>query len=369
VSEHHIPKGVSLETLQEIVTGWASVGAAVEPQYTSAVEDATGISDAVGRQTRFLEEIEVLNRVGQRHELTDTGLVLAGALVAENSSLAAEQARRIPMDWELTADVRGVVRQNPMSREDLVPVVASLAGVDPDTSRARSGITTVLDLFEWSHVLVQDDSDRYRPADRDDAERLVGDPAATERRMEKAADDGRADTSNEDSQQAGGDSAREHGEAPAGAERTGSVRDTLRPSGPEPPALPEPASTETARGQMEDASVVLPAIRLDCTETDKGSPVVEFVPLSDGGGSTDVGLSDVAEAVVTRIDASTENRAESEGADPGGGDTERAASDTQSDPTLHDHSLSLGVDVDADAADLESIVAAIRNGLIEGAER
>lgn len=148
MTEHHIPKGVSLDTLHEIVAGWAEVGADEEPHYTSDVEDVASVSDAVGRQTRFLEEIGVLEPHRQKHRLTDAGQELAYALAAGDEARARDQAREVLSDWGLTDDVQGVLEDNPMAEEELVPIVADLAEHDLDTSRVDTGIGTLLDLYE-----------------------------------------------------------------------------------------------------------------------------------------------------------------------------------------------------------------------------
>jgi len=55
-----VPRGVSRETLLEILAGWYGAGAAEEPVHTGDVADRTS--------------------VGQRHRLTDRGVPLAAAL-------------------------------------------------------------------------------------------------------------------------------------------------------------------------------------------------------------------------------------------------------------------------------------------------
>lgn len=134
--KNHIPKGVGLDTLLDILAGWAAVGAAAEPQYTSEAEDLTGVTDAVGRQTRFLEDIGVLEAEGKKHELTEAGKGLTGPLVMDEREKARERARELLTEWPVTEEIRGIVRENPMSEEQLAPLVAGLIGEDPDTGRA-----------------------------------------------------------------------------------------------------------------------------------------------------------------------------------------------------------------------------------------
>ncbi|MFB6196152.1 MAG: hypothetical protein ABEI80_08260, partial [Haloplanus sp.] len=162
MTERPIPKGVSPETLRDIVAGWAAVGADDAPRYTSDVEEATGISDAVGRQTRFLEALGVLERQGQRHELTDEGAALARALDAGETDRAREEARQLLSDWDVTTDVTRLLYGNPLDRDRLVRHLAALVDQDRDESRVSSGLGTLLDLYEWTGVLERDDAGRYR---------------------------------------------------------------------------------------------------------------------------------------------------------------------------------------------------------------
>jgi len=161
MTTHPVPKGVSLETLQEIVAGWYAAGAASDPQYTTDVEAHTSVSDVVGRQTRFLEAIGILDPHKQKHRLTDAGTTLATALAEDDHEQARAQARDLLADWELTDDVRGVLDQNPMTESALLPVVAALAGQDLDTSRVETGIETLLALYAWAGILEPDSEGRY----------------------------------------------------------------------------------------------------------------------------------------------------------------------------------------------------------------
>ncbi|NIC00051.1 hypothetical protein [Halobacterium sp. R2-5] len=165
MTTHHIPKGVSRDTLEDVVAGWEAVGAAAEPKHTADVEDATGLADAVGRQTRFLEDVGVLEADGQEHRLTERGQALAGALAVGDDGRARERARGLLADWPVTETVRGVVRGNPSDEGELVPIVAAVTGHDPEASRVRSGVTTLLDCYDWAGILERDEDGRYRLPD------------------------------------------------------------------------------------------------------------------------------------------------------------------------------------------------------------
>ncbi|WP_058366974.1 hypothetical protein [Haloparvum sedimenti] len=169
---HAVPKGVGLDALREILAGWSEVGAAAEPRYTADVADATGYSDAAGRQTRFLEDLGVLDPTesGQKHRLTDEGEQLAGALAIDDEGYAREHAADLLREWPVTEELRAILRGNPTAEEDLIPLLATVAGVDPEKRRVETGLSTLLDLYEWAGLLDRDEEGRYRLPGEADAE-------------------------------------------------------------------------------------------------------------------------------------------------------------------------------------------------------
>lgn len=210
MTETPLPKGVSTDTLRQIIAGWYEAGADEEPRYTSAVEDETGIADAVGRQTRFLEDTDILTAEGQKHRLTEQGEMLAKMLAEGEEGRARGRARDILSNWEFTNEIEGILRKNPTEEESLVPLIASAAGQDIDDNRVRNGVTTLIDLYEWSGMLERDEQGRYRlpPEKREpeavegleevenavgrvaaDAEEAAGRVESVEKRVESAAEE------------------------------------------------------------------------------------------------------------------------------------------------------------------------------------
>ncbi|GAD51768.1 hypothetical protein MBEHAL_0528 [Halarchaeum acidiphilum MH1-52-1] len=163
VSDHPIPKGVSRETLCTVVAGWYAAGASEGATQTSAVEDATGISDAVSRQTAFLADVGVLDVDGRDHRLTERGADLAAALANDRQADARAAFRDLLAEWAPTRRVRALLDGEPMSATDLLPVLAGLAGHDPDRERVRVGLRTLLDLWTWAGVLDRTDRGAYLP--------------------------------------------------------------------------------------------------------------------------------------------------------------------------------------------------------------
>ena len=153
MEESALPKGVGHETLLEVVAGWHAVGAAEEPAQTAEVAEETGITDAVGRQTRFLESLGVLESEGQRHRLTDEGASLADALDDGRGAEARTHARDLFEAWPLTDRVVGLVRGNPLPEETLVRQVTALAGVAPERSRHRTGARALVEALAWAGLL------------------------------------------------------------------------------------------------------------------------------------------------------------------------------------------------------------------------
>lgn len=332
MTTHHIPKGVSLDTLKDIIAGWDAVGAAAEPTYTSAVEEETGITDAVGRQTRFLEEVGVLEEGDdQKQRLTGEGQELASALAADDEERARERAHELLSVWPVTEQVRGILRQNPTDEETLVPLVAHITGHDLDVSRVRSGITTLLDLYEWAGLLDRGEQNRYRLPD----------------------EEGEGTEKTEESE--GGETgvAGDGGGVPTAVEASA--------GGPE-----EMAERSTVEGLASKAS--------------KGEDDVEAAleALAEATGASDVEtlLAEVTSAVKEARDAAEEAR---KAARKAGGTTDADAADADESVSVTagpdsspdtDHALSLEVNLDADPEDLEPIVRALRRGLIrdEGAD-
>jgi hypothetical protein len=179
MADHAIPKGVSLETLRDILTGWAAVGAAEEPKYTADVEEHTGVSDAVGRQNNFFEELGILEPEGQKHRLTETGAEATGPLVVADEEAATDALRSILESWPVTEELRGILRDNPTPEEDLVPVVAAITGQDPDSGRVETGARTLLELLDWVDLLERDEEGQYHVPEKEAAEAGAGEETET----------------------------------------------------------------------------------------------------------------------------------------------------------------------------------------------
>lgn len=367
MTRHPVPKGVSLDTLRDIVAGWAAVGAAAAPRNTADVAEATDIADAVGRQTRFLEAIDVLEQRGQQHRLTDAGQAVAGALMADDA-VAADRFRDVLSDWGLTKQLRGVLRDNPMSEEALVPVAAGIAGVDPDSDRIHSGLTTLLDCYEWADVLERGDDGRYRlPDDTDeettepsgvDAEPSQGDAEMSEAEVGVKAVSGAVgdepDASEADDEPSQGDAESGEVEVEASADDAGSS---------DGEAESNTDDAESSEGGSEASEVGVEASASD-TQSEEAA--------TDGAGgesgATSASGEDAGSGDCTDLDGAVVGEL-LDGSDAAPGvrvdatNRERVGRDRQDRAGEESHALSLAVDVDADAEDLENIVAAIRRGL------
>ena len=86
MTELHVPKGVSRETLLDVVRGWYEAGADAEPVHTSTVADDLDLADSVSRQTRFLESVGILETHDQQHRLTESGTALGRALAEDDTA-------------------------------------------------------------------------------------------------------------------------------------------------------------------------------------------------------------------------------------------------------------------------------------------
>ncbi|WP_435116354.1 hypothetical protein [Halolamina sp. C58] len=329
MAEHHIPKGVSLDTLKEILAGWTKAGADEEPQYTSAVEERTSVSDAVGRQTRFLEELGVLEPHRQKHRLTGAGAALADALAAGDDERAREEARELLADWPLTDELRGVLAENPTDEEMLLPILADLTEQDIDAARVEPGLSTLLDAYEWAGLLDRDDEGRYRlpvtdsesgengESDEAEAETVPGPDEAADSGAERAGGTGAA------AEEATGttDAAAEGGDEPV----EGKPESTAEPAAEAPESEEPPESIQRAIEEIAETA-------------------------------------EAAKAAAEEAKAAAEEAKAAAAADAGeGGDSASTDSAAASQP----HTLSLSVDIDADSDELEAIVRGVKQGLQE----
>ncbi|MCG1003897.1 MULTISPECIES: hypothetical protein [Halobacterium] len=305
MATHHIPKGVSLDTLEDIVAGWDTVGAAAEPKYTTDVADATGISDAVGRQTKFLEEVGVLDSDGQKHRLTDEGQALAGALAVDDDERASERANDLLADWAVTEAVRGIVRENPSSEDDLVPLVGAVTGQDPENGRARSGITTLLNLYDWAGLLDRDDERYVLPEDERPAEPAAAGEAGTadhERAVERAAE--RAAAAAEQAERAADAAGETAVRAEDAAERVAAVGETVVDAAARVERAEESVASATA--DVEDAAVEATEAGSESEAESEHEDVLE-AELADAVESVEAGV----EAAGEEVDEPAESGAES----------------------------------------------------------
>ena len=160
MSELHVPKGVSRETLLDIVAGWYDAGAAEEPVQTGTVADHLDLADSVSRQTRFLESLGVLTAEKQRHRLTDEGAELGAALAAEETGRAVESLRSLLAAWPLSETLTQALSGGSLSAAAVVAELADAVETSPE-GRVRTGLTTLLDCYVWTGLLERT-CDRYR---------------------------------------------------------------------------------------------------------------------------------------------------------------------------------------------------------------
>jgi hypothetical protein len=159
-----IPRGVSRETLFEIVAGWYEAGADSEPVHTGTVAERTGHPDATARQTRFLESVGVLEPAqNQQHRLTDRGTALAAALAGDDTDRARERAYGLLAGRPLTARARDLLRGDPLGEDDLIERLTAFTDADLNRSRDRVGLRTLVDCLTWAGVLDRTEDGRHLP--------------------------------------------------------------------------------------------------------------------------------------------------------------------------------------------------------------
>lgn len=173
-----LPTGVTLETLLDVVAGWQMAGGDQAPRQADAVAQVTGHFGNVDPQTPFLESLGVLVPDGTGHRLTAMGSDLAGALASGDPEWARNVARDALVEDEVARDVLGLLRENPLAPERLVPLVATLTGRTPGSESDHADVTTFLHVLEWVGLLSHDRNGRAVVANASGAPRLQTDPDA-----------------------------------------------------------------------------------------------------------------------------------------------------------------------------------------------
>jgi hypothetical protein len=186
MTELHVPKGVSRETLLDVVRGWYEAGADAEPVHTSTVADGLDLADSVSRQTRFLESVGVLEAHDQQHRLTESGAALGRALAEDDTPAAVEQLQSLLADWGLSETLRAALAGRSLSEAAVVAELADAVDEEPQ-GRVRSGLTTLLDCYAWTG-LIEREGDRYRLPDDSTTEGADGDRSTLNVGLELSVD-------------------------------------------------------------------------------------------------------------------------------------------------------------------------------------
>lgn len=167
MTDLHVPKGVSRETLLDIVAGWDDAGAAEEPVRTATVAEGLGLADSVSRQTRFLESLGVLEADGQQHRLTDAGAELGAARADGDTAATVEALRSLLSRWSLSDRLERALGSESLSEAAVVAELADAVDESPE-GRVRTGLTTLLDCYVWTGLVERVDG-RYRLPDAAEA--------------------------------------------------------------------------------------------------------------------------------------------------------------------------------------------------------
>ncbi|GAB7095144.1 hypothetical protein JCM30237_22970 [Halolamina litorea] len=161
----HVPKGVSRETLLDVVRGWYEAGADTDAVGTSTVADRLDLADSVSRQTRFLESLGVLQTEDQQHRLTDPGIELGRALAEGDTAAAVERLGTLLADWPLSDTLHDALAGRSLSAAAVVAELADTIDEDPE-GRVRTGLTTLLECYVWTG-LIERENGRYALPEND----------------------------------------------------------------------------------------------------------------------------------------------------------------------------------------------------------
>jgi len=155
-----IPKRVNLDDIKDILKAYYVEGAHNEEVSTKSVEETAQLSDKVGRQTNFLVEVGVIERVGQKRKLTQAGEEVAEALMGGNDEKAKARMRELLTDWDFTAKIQGFVRmQGPVEQKQLLEYIT--ANVESDDRRGKD---TIVEMLLWTNLLKESEENSYSVA-------------------------------------------------------------------------------------------------------------------------------------------------------------------------------------------------------------
>lgn len=158
--QFNIPKRVDLNDIKNILKAYYVEGAHNHGVSTNSVEETAQLSDRVGRQTNFLEEIGIIEKKGKKRKLTQSGEEIAEALMGGNEEQAKARMRKLLTDWEFTSKIQGFVRmQGPVQKEQLLEYIT--ANIE---SGGKRGKNTIIHLFLWSNLLEESEEGTYSVA-------------------------------------------------------------------------------------------------------------------------------------------------------------------------------------------------------------
>lgn len=166
MTEYNLPRA-SGEAIREAITGYYRSSDGDEPL---SREDAAGesevSSDVIRRQNTFLEDLGILYREDGELYLTEEGREIGRALVHNRDSEAKATLRGLLIEWGPTADIIDELDSTQKTDEELRDDIAYLSETEPDSSRKRAGMNGLIDLYDWSGILISDDGEHYELTDQ-----------------------------------------------------------------------------------------------------------------------------------------------------------------------------------------------------------
>lgn len=157
MTEYSIPKRTTGERILEIIQAYYGVGAHTESVSSAKVDEMLGVSDITGRQTSFLDAINIVEKDGRKRRLTSEGEDIAEALMVDrDGDLAKERLRNLLQEWKFVSEIESFVemRDEGVTEEQIVDYIQSNAATQDDR-----GMSSIIDLLEWSEILTKGESD------------------------------------------------------------------------------------------------------------------------------------------------------------------------------------------------------------------
>ena len=159
---HPIPK-TQIETLKDIIEGYYEAADAGELVEDEDVEDETEYSaDVIRRQKKFFADVRVLEKDGYDYTLLEPGHQIGRALAFDRGSDAVEGFGELLTGWEVTDQLKDDLGNKRHAKDKVIESLAYLTETDHSSSRKKTGLSALVDLYRWTGILSETGDGEYQ---------------------------------------------------------------------------------------------------------------------------------------------------------------------------------------------------------------